>query len=74
LLRAGVRVTVNSDDPAYFGGYVVDNYLALAEEASLTPAEVVTLAENSFVISWIDEERRAAHLEEIARYVDGFAD
>ena len=33
LLRSGVRVTVNSDDPAYFGGYIVDNYLALADEA-----------------------------------------
>ena len=33
LLRSGVRVTVNSDDPAYFGGYVADNYLALAEQA-----------------------------------------
>ncbi|MET0831395.1 MAG: adenosine deaminase [Acidimicrobiia bacterium] len=73
LLRSGVRVTVNSDDPAYFGGYVADNYLALAEEASLTPAEVVTLAENSFTISWLDDERRSGYLEEIARYVDGFA-
>ena len=72
LLRSGVLVTVNSDDPAYFGGYVVDNYLALAEEASLTPAEVVTLAENSFAISWIDDERRDGYLDEIARYVDGF--
>jgi adenosine deaminase len=72
LLRSGVRVTVNSDDPAYFGGYVVDNYLALAEEASLSPAEVVTLAENSFAVSWIDQDRRAAYLDEIARYVDDF--
>jgi adenosine deaminase len=72
LLRSGVRVTVNSDDPAYFGGYVVDNYLALAEEASLSPAEVVTLAENSFAVSWIDQDRRAAYLDEIAGYVDDF--
>ncbi len=51
----------------------MDNYLALAEEASLTPAEVVTLAENSFAISWIDDQRRDGYLDEIARYVHGFA-
>ena len=72
LLRSGVRVTVNSDDPAYFGGYVVDNYLALAEQAQLTGAEVVTLAENSFLISWVDEDRRASYLDDVGHYVDGF--
>jgi adenosine deaminase len=72
LLRAGVRVTVNSDDPAYFGGYIVDNYVALAELAALSSDEVVTLAENSFAISWIDDDRRAAYLDEIGRFVDAF--
>ena len=73
LLRAGVRVTVNSDDPAYFGGYVVDNYLALAEHAKLTSGEVITLAENSFLISWVEDDRRAGYLDEIGRYVEGYA-
>src|SRR5262245_26314757 len=68
LLRSGVRVTVNSDDPAYFGGYVVDNYLALAEKAQLSSDEVVMLAENSFTISWVDDDRRAGYLDEVARY------
>jgi adenine deaminase len=72
LLRSGVRVTVNSDDPAYFGGYVAENYLALAEAAGLTSAEVATLAENSFVISWLDDGRRAGYLDEINRFVDQF--
>jgi adenine deaminase len=72
LLRSGVRVTVNSDDPAYFGGYVVDNYLALADEARLTSAEVVTLAENSFAVSWVEDDRRAGYLDEVGRYVDEF--
>jgi adenosine deaminase len=74
LLRSGVLVTANSDDPAYFGGYIVDNYLALALEAELTSAEVVTLAENSFAISWIDDLRRSAYLDAIREYVDGFAE
>jgi adenine deaminase len=73
LLRSGVRVTVNSDDPAYFRGYIADNYLALAETAELTSAEVVTLAENSFAISWIDDQRRAGYFDEIGRFVDQFS-
>jgi adenine deaminase len=73
LLRAGVRVTVNSDDPAYFGGYVAANYLALAEAAELTSAEVVTLAENSFLISWLDDGRRAGYLDEVNRFVEQFS-
>jgi adenosine deaminase len=72
LLHSGVRVTVNSDDPAYFGGYVAENYLALAEAAGLTSAEMVTLAENSFVISWLDDGRRDGYLDEINRFVDQF--
>jgi adenosine deaminase len=73
LLRSGVLVTVNSDDPAYFGGYVVDNYLALAEKARLTSTEVVTLAENSFAISWVDDDRRAGYLDEVGRFVRQFS-
>ncbi|SDD07407.1 adenosine deaminase [Sanguibacter gelidistatuariae] len=72
LLRAGVKVTINSDDPAYFGGYVAANYMALAEHAGLSSAEVVTLAKNSFEASWITDEDKAAYLEEIDAYVADF--
>jgi adenosine deaminase len=47
LLDAGVRVTVNSDDPAYFGGYVADNYLAVAKAYDLSEADVAALAQAS---------------------------
>jgi adenosine deaminase len=47
LLDAGVRVTVNSDDPAYFGGYVAENYLALAEACGLSEADLAALAHAS---------------------------
>ena len=47
LLDAGVRVTVNSDDPAYFAGYVADNYLALAEACHLSEADLSVLARAS---------------------------
>jgi adenosine deaminase len=73
LLRDGVRVTVNSDDPAYFGGYVADNYVALAESAGLTTAEVVTLARNSFEASWLGDSQRAAYLAQVDGYVAAYA-
>ena len=73
LLRAGVKVTINSDDPAYFGGYVAANYIALAERAGLSSEEVVTLAKNSFEASWITDEDKASYLAEIDEYVADFA-
>ena len=51
LLDAGVKVTVNSDDPAYFGGYVADNYLALAAGLNLGLRDLAALAENSLAAS-----------------------
>lgn len=52
LMEAGVLVTVNSDDPAYFGGYVADNYVAIAEALGLNEEEIAQLAENSLLASW----------------------
>ena len=65
LAGEGVKVTVNSDDPAYFGGYVADNYMALAEHAGLSREEVALLAENSLVVSWMDEAEKAARIAEL---------
>ena len=65
LLRSGVRVTVNSDDPAYFGGYVTENLLALVDQASLTPDELVQLQRNAFEISWISDDEREGFLAEL---------
>lgn len=68
LLRDGVRVTVNSDDPAYFGGYVTENFATLAREAELTAAELVQLSRNAFTVAWLPDERRAAYLRELDDY------
>ncbi len=68
LLRDGIRVTVNSDDPAYFGGYVAENLVALAEAAALTPAELVQLERNAFEIAWLPDDRRAGYLAELDAY------
>jgi adenine deaminase len=54
LLEAGLRVTVNSDDPAYFGGYLLENYLAVEHGLGLTHAQLATLARNSIEASFLD--------------------
>jgi adenosine deaminase len=48
MLARGLKVTINSDDPAYFGGYINENYLAVAEALELTREELEQLARNSF--------------------------
>jgi adenine deaminase len=47
LLHRGVKVTINSDDPAYFGGYINENYTAVADALALTRVEVERIARNS---------------------------
>jgi adenine deaminase len=54
LLEAGLCVTVNSDDPAYFGGYLLENYLAVQRALGLTRAQLATLARNSIEASFLD--------------------
>ena len=58
LLDAGVAVTVNSDDPAYFGGYVNANYVAIAEALQLNEAALHRIVANAFDAAFIDEEAR----------------
>ena len=65
MLDAGLHVTVNSDDPAYFGGYMNQNYEAVADRLALSDAQLVQLARNSFTASFLSEEEIAKHLAEI---------
>ena len=65
MLQAGLIATVNSDDPAYFGGYVNTNFNAVADALDLTRDEIVTLARNSFAGSFLDAADKARHLEAI---------
>ena len=66
MLERGILVTVNSDDPAYFGGYVNDNYVAVAEALGLGASELVRLARNSFEAAWLDAPARRKLLDETA--------
>lgn len=65
LLQRGLVVTVNSDDPAYFGGYVAENFQACYENLQLTSDEIFALAKNSFLASFLTEEERAGFLAEL---------
>ena len=72
LLREGVRVTVNSDDPAYFGGYMTENYSALTDKAGLTLAEILRLARNAFEVAWLTPRKRDGYLAELDAYAESF--
>ncbi len=65
MLDAGLVATVNSDDPAYFGGYVGDNYAGVAEALRLSDADLVTLARNSFEAAFLDDGTKQRYLSEI---------
>ena len=65
LLQQGVHVTVNSDDPSYFGGYMNDNFIAIAESLDLTADELKNLAINSFEASFISDEEKLKWTNEI---------
>ena len=63
MLDLGIKATVNSDDPAYFGGYITKNYTEIIEALSLSLEEVKTLVSNSFEYSFLDEETKKKYLQ-----------
>ena len=74
LLHAGLKATINSDDPAYFGGYVNDNFLATFEALpQLGAAEAYVLARNSFEASFVDAARRQAMTARLDAFFAAFA-
>jgi adenosine deaminase len=68
MLELGLKATINSDDPAYFGGYVGDNYRAVAAARGLGKAELATLARNSFTGSFLPESDVARHVAAVDAY------
>jgi len=67
MMDKGLVVTVNSDDPAYFGGYINDNFCTMADALALTRREIVALARNSVQVSLMPTAQKAAALAEIER-------
>jgi adenosine deaminase len=73
LLDAGVRVTINADDPAYFGGYVLENYLQTQRALDLNARDLWQLAANSLNAAFVDEVQRARWLAQLNAVFRGFA-
>lgn len=65
MLSLGLHATVNSDDPAYFGGYMNDNYASLIRETNINKEELLQLAKNGISGSWMDEETKTHHLNQL---------
>jgi adenosine deaminase len=68
MLDQGVRATINSDDPAYFSGYMNENFGAVQEAANMSYREVVQLARNAFTVSWLAREDRERYLDALETY------
>lgn len=72
LLARGLCVTVSSDDPAYFGGYLLDNLLAVQQSLELTMVEIQTLARNSIEASFLTEDEKQVWLNKIDEYAQQY--
>lgn len=71
LLEEGVKVTVNSDDPSYFRGFLNENYMALHEALNLTKPQALVLAKNSFEASFLTADQKAQYLQKLDVYSRG---
>jgi len=68
MLNAGLCATVNSDDPAYFGGYMTENYLAIDDALGLSRSEIEILGRNSFIGSFLNEAEKKAALNQFEKF------
>ena len=73
LLNSGVQVCINSDDPAYFGGYVSDNIWAFAEREHASIETLALLCKNSFKMSWISDVQKELWCQEVDDFVAAFS-
>ncbi len=71
MLELGLKATVNADDPSYFGGYINDNFRAVAQALDLSPEQIVQLARNSFTGSFLSPADQAPYLDEISEIANG---
>lgn len=69
MLDFGLNVTVNSDDPAYFGGYLNDNFHAIYKNLDLSKEDIITLVKNSFNSSFISKELKKEYLKKVDDFI-----
>jgi adenosine deaminase len=72
FLEEGVRFSINSDDPAYFGGYILDNYCAVQEAFGLSVKEWRYIAEGAIEGSWCDEGRKKELLVKVEEWAEKY--
>ena len=70
MLEKGMLATIHSDDPAYFGGYLNENYLATAKAVGLTKKDIYTLARNSFTASFLDDEKKNMFIAQVDKFYE----
>jgi adenine deaminase len=73
MLERSLLVTINSDDPAYFPGYINENLAAVADAAQLGEQQIVQAVRNAFTIAWLPEDDRARYLRDLAAYASAQA-
>ena len=71
MLDKGLLATIHSDDPAYFGGYMNENYYETARALQLTKDQLEQLAVNAFEASWLSRETKDNHIAEVKQYFKG---
>ena len=72
MLDMGLCVTVNSDDPAYFGGYITENFLAVQEALNLDHNDIYRLVKNSFEATFLDKQRKQGLITELDTFISGY--
>lgn len=69
MLQKGLKVTVNSDDPAYFGGYLTENFLQIQKALNLSKEEIVALVKNGFEYSFADDHHKRSYLLKVDEFL-----
>ncbi|MDG1332464.1 MAG: adenosine deaminase [Crocinitomicaceae bacterium] len=70
MLEKGILATIHSDDPAYFGGYMNENYLETAKELDLNSNQLMQLAINGFEASWLKRNEKDEHISKVKAYFE----
>lgn len=68
MMDKRIMATINSDDPAYFGGYINENYIQIAKALNLSQEDILTLVKNSFNASFLTKEEKASHIENLEAF------
>lgn len=68
MMDKGLLITINSDDPAYFGGYMNENYLSIAQALNLSKKQITELVKNSFKASWLSDKEKEEKIIQVEEY------